>query len=166
MALFLSRSVHKVDKKGRVSVPAAFRAALGDQLSEGIALTKPVNRLAAIEASPISRVNARMEQLETLNENMPHVAALAMVTLGNMRKIPFDGEGRIILPEDLISYAGITDSAVFVGLGKYFQIWEANALEAYMLEAEAMAAQHLDLLSPQSPAQTAAPQTPSPGTDG
>ena len=40
--------------------------------------------------------------------------------------LPFDTEGRIVLPEDLAGYAHITDSAAFVGLGKSFQIWEPN----------------------------------------
>lgn len=151
MALFLSRSVHKVDKKGRVSVPAAFRAALGDLITDGIALVKPLNRLAAIEASPLARVHERIEQLETLNQDSPQHAAIAMVTLGNMRQVPFDGEGRIVLPEDLMTYAGIVDSAVFVGLGKYFQIWNAEALDAYMAEAEAMAAQNITLFDKAKP---------------
>ena len=146
MALFLSRSTHKVDKKGRVSVPAAFRAALGDALGDGIALTKPLNRLTTIEATPMARVMARIEQLEALNQDTPQHQAFAMVTLGNMRQVGVDGDGRMILPEDLMTFAGITDSAVFVGLGRTFQIWEASALDAYMIEAEAMAEENVAML--------------------
>jgi len=40
--------------------------------------------------------------------------------------LPFDTEGRIVLPESLVEYAHITESAAFVGLGKSFQIWEPN----------------------------------------
>ena len=40
--------------------------------------------------------------------------------------LPFDTEGRIVLPENLAAHAHITDSAAFVGLGKSFQIWEPN----------------------------------------
>ena len=40
--------------------------------------------------------------------------------------LAFDPEGRIVLPENLVEYAHITDSAAFVGLGKSFQIWEPN----------------------------------------
>ncbi len=151
MALFLSRSVHKVDKKGRVSVPAAFRAALGEAISEGIALTKPMNRLTCIEASTMKRVGERIEQLEKMNEDTSEHAAFAMVTLGNMRQVPFDGEGRIVLPADFMAFAGVTDSAVFVGLGKTFQIWEQAALDAYMAEAEAIAAQNIAMLNKPAP---------------
>lgn len=146
MALFLSRSTHKVDKKGRVSVPAAFRSALGDALGDGIALTKPVNRQKAIEAAPMARVLARMDQLDTLNPDTREYAAISMVTLGNMRQVSIDGDGRMILPEDMLAYAGITESAVFVGLGRTFQIWEAEALDAYMQEAETIAAENINML--------------------
>jgi len=146
MALFLSRSTHKVDKKGRVSVPAAFRAALGEALAGGIALTKPVNRQKAIEATPMARVMARLAQLDTLKSDSPQRDAMAMVTLGNMRQTSIDGDGRMILPEDLMAHAGITDMAVFVGLGHTFQVWEAQALDAYMNEAEAIAQESVDLL--------------------
>ncbi len=146
MALFLSRSTHKVDKKGRVSVPAAFRSALGEALGDGVALTKPMNRQKAIEATPMARVMARIEQLDSLKSDSAQHAAIAMVTLGNMRQTSIDGDGRMILPEDLMAHAGITDMAVFVGLGRTFQIWEAKALDAYMQEAEAIAEESIDML--------------------
>jgi len=146
MALFLSRSTHKVDRKGRVSVPAAFRAALGEAIGDGIALTKPLNRQKAIEATPMPRVMARLAQLDTLKSDSPQRAAIAMVTLGNMRQISIDGDGRMILPEDLMAHAGISDMAVFVGLGHTFQVWEASALDAYMSEAEAIAEESADML--------------------
>lgn len=140
MALFLSRSVNKVDKKGRVSVPAPFRAALGEEITDGIALTKPVSRLDCIEAAPMSRAHQRMAQLDELDEDDEDHWALAMVALGNMRQVTFDPEGRIILPEDLKEFAGIDDTAVFVGMGKTFQIWHPDRLTVRMAEAEEIAA--------------------------
>lgn len=157
MALFLSRSVHKVDKKGRVSVPAAFRSALGDVLTAGLALTKPVNRLGCIEAAPMARAYERLDQLARLNQDSPQYSALAMVTLGNMRETHFDPEGRIVLPGDLMAHAGIDDSAVFVGMGRTFQIWQSDRLDAYMLQAEELAAQNLALLNPTPPATAPSP---------
>ena len=146
MALFLSRSTHKVDKKGRVSVPAAFRSALGDTLGEGIALTKPITRQKAIEGTPMPQVMARIAQLDTLKTDSPQRAAIAMMTLGTMRQISIDGDGRMILPEELMEYAGIKTEAVFVGLGHTFQIWEGTALDAYIIEAEALAQEAADML--------------------
>jgi MraZ protein len=146
MALFLSRSTHKVDKKGRVSVPAAFRAALGEALGDGIALTKPVSGVPAIEATPMARVMARIEQLDMIQQDTFMHQSFSMVTLGNMRQTAIDGDGRMILPDDLMNFAGVTDSAVFIGLGRTFQIWEAERLETTMREAEEVAKQNAEML--------------------
>ena len=146
MALFLSRSTHKVDKKGRVSVPAAFRSALGPALGDGVVLAKPLTGQHSIEATPMARVQARLAQLDTLKSDSSQRAAFMMMTLGNMRLTGIDGDGRMILPEDLMENIGITDSAVFVGLGHTFQIWEQTALDAYMHEAQAIALENADML--------------------
>jgi MraZ protein len=74
-----------------------------------------------------------------------------------MRQVAVDGDGRMILPEDLMAFAGITDSAVFVGLGRTFQIWEASALDAYMIEAEALAEENVTMLPKIGGARTAEP---------
>ena len=44
----------------------------------------------------------------------------------------FDPEGRVMLPEDLLSHAGISDQAVFAGYGSTFQIWEPAGLERHL----------------------------------
>ena len=135
MALFLSRSTHKVDKKGRVSVPAAFRSALGEAIADGIALTQPVTGESAIEAAPMAQIRARVAQLDTLPPESADRKALAMMMLGTVDRVSIDGDGRIILPEELKDFTGIDDMAVFVGLGHTFQVWEPEALKTYMVEA-------------------------------
>jgi transcriptional regulator MraZ len=46
-----------------------------------------------------------------------------------------DKEGRILLPNDLVSYAGLGETVVFMGLGRIFQIWEPEAAERRRAEA-------------------------------
>ena len=50
------------------------------------------------------------------------------------RELPFDGEGRIILPAGLCEHAGIDDRAVFVGRGARFQIWAPESYERRQVE--------------------------------
>jgi MraZ protein len=54
---------------------------------------------------------------------------LAAVTLAEAVPLYFDGEGRIVLPQDLIAHAGLVDDAAFVGLGRKFQIWAPSIWE-------------------------------------
>jgi MraZ protein len=122
--LFLSTFVNKVDRKGRVSVPATFRAAVADQSFPGIVVF-PSFKHEALDASGIRRMEEMSERLNGLDEFSEEHENLSML-FASAQALPFDSEGRIVLPENLAEYAHITESAAFVGLGKSFQIWEPN----------------------------------------
>jgi MraZ protein len=122
--LFLSTFVNKVDRKGRVSVPATFRAAVADQSFPGIVIF-PSFRYEALDASGIKRMEEMSERLNSLDEFSEEHENLGMLFAAS-QPLPLDTEGRIVLPEKLAQYAHITDSAAFVGLGKSFQVWEPN----------------------------------------
>lgn len=120
--LFLSTFVNKVDRKGRVSVPATFRAAVADQSFPGIVVF-PSFKYQALDASGIKRMEEMRARLNTLEEFSDEHENLGML-FADSQPLPFDTEGRIVLPEHLAEHAHITDSAAFVGLGNNFQIWE------------------------------------------
>lgn len=147
MKLFLSRSVHKIDSKGRVSVPSGFRAVLGDALEAGLALNKPLNGTKCVEASPFDQIGERFEQLSRLNVDLPEPSALLHQCMGSLAQATFDKEGRIVLPPHLIQHAGIKDSATFVGMGKTFQIWEPEALAAHDIYTAEVARNNIHLLT-------------------
>lgn len=162
MKLFLSRSVHKVDKKGRVSVPSGFRTVLGERLSDGLGLNIPLSGIKCIEASPFEHVEERFMQLSRLNADLPEPSALFHQCLGSLAQAPVDKEGRIVLPPHLMEHAGIVDSAIFVGMGHTFQIWEAEALAARDAYTAEVARNNIHLLTDP----TAPPQTAMPGEGG
>lgn len=134
MALFLSTHINKVDKKCRVSVPAQFRAALGDQSFQGVVLFRS-NAHDAIEGFPWSymeELSARIDKFDLFSETQDD---LATAVFGEAIQLPFDSDGRIILPPSLMEFAGLSDAAAFVGLGAKFQIWEPGALDKRRTEA-------------------------------
>ncbi len=120
MPLFLSSYANKVDKKGRVSVPAPFRAEL-EHLNGFVAF--PHTEHACIEGWDRSRMDQLAEAMDQYSPLSEEYDALGYL-MGKSRELPFDPEGRVILPPYLIETAGITDSVVFVGRGKSFQIWD------------------------------------------
>ena len=132
VALFLSTFVNKVDRKGRVSVPASFRAALTGQSFAGIIAFRSF-KTAAIEASGIDRIeemSARLDALDQFSEDNESLASI----FADAQQLAFDSEGRVVLPEDFAKHAGITESAAFVGLGRTFQIWEPEAHKRHQSE--------------------------------
>ena len=155
MGLFLSTYVNKVDRKGRVSVPAAFRTVLSGQNSTGI-LTFRSFKHNALDCSGLARVQEMAAQLDTIPEFSEEYENLTAL-FADMKTLPLDPEGRIILPEDLLQFVGITDSVAFVGQGKNFQIWEPAAQEAHQ-EARRQSAKANGFTM--RPAATAAPPAP------
>ena len=118
----MSTYVNKVDRKGRVSVPATFRAAVADQSFSGVVVF-PSFKYDALDASGIKRMEEMSARQNTIDEFSDEHENLGML-FADAQALPFDTEGRIILPENLAEHAHITESAAFVGLGKSFQIWE------------------------------------------
>lgn len=140
MTLFLSTYINKVDKKGRVSVPANFRVALQKEDFQGIIVYSSfVNQ--CIEACGMNRMARLSESIDNLDPYSEERDAFAAAILGGSFQLPFDGEGRIILPESLMHDVGINEQAVFVGKGATFEIWTPTTFEKYASKAKDLARQ-------------------------
>ena len=135
MALFLSTFVNKVDKKGRVSVPASFRSALAQQTFPGIILF-PSYKVAALEGCGIDRMQHLSDSIDHMDLFSEEQDELTTSIFADAHQLSFDGDGRVILPETLRHYAGINGQATFVGRGATFQIWESHAFEIYQQEVK------------------------------
>jgi MraZ protein len=135
VGLFLSTYVNKVDRKGRVSVPATFRAALPDQKAGIIAF--PSFKYAALEGCGPDRMEEIVARVEALAMYSDDREMFEGLLFAKIKELPFDPEGRIVLPGELIEHSGITDSVSFVGLGHSFQMWAPTAFaehQAALLE--------------------------------
>lgn len=130
MALFLATHVNKVDSKGRISVPAPFRAAIGQSRFQGIVVFQSHNQpaLEGFSWDQMETMSAAMDEYDMFSESHDD---FSMTMFGSSVPLQFDSTGRIVLPGDLAEFAGITDQAAFVGLGKRFQIWDPARLQAH-----------------------------------
>ncbi len=136
--LFLSTYINKIDKKGRVSVPASFRAPLVQQKFQGIiAYSSFIN--PCIEACGLDRIEKLNNTIDDLDPYSEVRDAFATAILGGCIQLSFDGEGRVTLTEALIEAAQLNESACFVGKGAAFEIWQPEAFEAYALRAREIA---------------------------
>lgn len=77
---------------------------------------------------------SRMEQLAAATDKMGvfdgALDDLSAMLFADARPLSFDVTGRIVIPADLLRHAGITDTAVFVGRGNSFQIWNPASFRA------------------------------------
>ncbi|HUC63613.1 MAG TPA: division/cell wall cluster transcriptional repressor MraZ [Alphaproteobacteria bacterium] len=134
MALFIGTVLNKVDRKGRVSVPASFRAALAGTGFAGIVAFPSVQHrgLECCGSNFMERLAASLYDIDTFSERQNDLAASIFASA---HQIAFDSEGRIVLPTALIEHTGIADEAAFVGQGLRFQIWEPKAQRAFYAAA-------------------------------
>jgi MraZ protein len=128
--LFLSTYHNRLDKKGRVSIPAQFRAVLAAQQFHGIvAYASP--QYACIEACGMERIvkiNERIEQMDPYSEERD---AFATAIFGESVQLSFDTEGRVMLPDALIAFAKFKEDVTIVGKGEVFELWAPQAFEAH-----------------------------------
>ena len=128
MTLFLSKTLNKIDNKSRVSVPSTFRSALKNQSFKGI-IAFPSYSDRCIDSCGINRMELIAQNLDETENYSKEEFDLISLCFGEAEKLPFDKEGRIILPKNLIEHSGIKDEALFVGLGPTFQIWEPKTFD-------------------------------------
>jgi MraZ protein len=135
MDRFVSNYTQRLDAKGRISIPASYRAVLARDGFEGL-YCYPTLDQPALDAGG----NALLAEIEELIAGFPAYSdqrdELSLALYGTSETLRLDGEGRVILPEPLKAHAGISDAAAFVGLGHKFQIWEPERFRAQLAEAK------------------------------
>jgi MraZ protein len=152
MNQFLGSHQNKLDAKGRVSVPAQFRAALrqaGDSNGTGVQLVlRPSHFHPCIEAWPPGEFDTLTTPLEHYSRLSAEHQDLAASLYADAYPVEADKEGRILIPGELAAHAGLTEAVVFMGMGATFQIWEPAAAERRRAEARIRAR---DLTPPRVP---------------
>ncbi len=129
MSQFLGTHENKLDAKGRVSFPSSYRTALRGlgEAGTGSVILRPSHRFACIEAWPASTFQTLAAPLDALDVFSDAHDDLAASLYADAYAVEPDGDGRVILANPLIQHAGISSRVVFMGLGRYFQIWEPAA---------------------------------------
>tara|TARA_B100000965_G_C19231232_1_gene600201 strand:+ start:102 stop:482 length:381 start_codon:yes stop_codon:yes gene_type:complete len=96
----------------------------------------------SIEACPQNRIEKLSESIDSLNPFEEKRDIFATSVLADSSNLQFDSEGRVSLPEKLLSHAKIKESMLFVGQGKTFQIWEPKLFEKFKSQARKKANLH------------------------
>lgn len=145
MSLFLSTFHNKVDKKGRVSIPASFRAALGTDVAQSVVVFRSL-QVEALDACAPRHLEILSELLERLSLTPEMYELIETTIFGGSVQCPIDGDGRIVLPEHLAKSVGIDDEAAFVGRRRTFQIWNPKKFSTFENKArEAVRAHNISL---------------------
>jgi MraZ protein len=141
---FRGESVHKVDQKGRVSVPAPFRRVLeegdpdwspGQNPNLVLIYGMPSgNCLEGYSMEGVGRLDEKVSRLPTFSKQRR-----ALERLLNTQSIyaQVDENGRIVLPQRLREMFGLDSEALFAGMGEHFQVWAPAQFRADMAAIDA-----------------------------
>ena len=138
MERFVSTFTNKIDAKGRVSIPASFRAVLERHGYAGG--TGGIYCYPSLDAPALDAGGERLaRKIDGLLAGLPDYSderdELSVALYGDVQVLTIDGDGRIVLPESLRAHAGLESVVTFVGLGDKFQMWEPKRFEERRAEA-------------------------------
>lgn len=133
---FRGESHHKVDAKGRVSIPASFRRVLeaGDPewtegLNPNLVVVYGDHRRNYLECYTIDAISEVDEQIGNLSRGSMERRMLERLFNGQSHPTQVDETGRLVLPQKLREKIGLENEAFFIATGDTFQIWQTQTWE-------------------------------------
>jgi MraZ protein len=146
MDRFVSTFINKIDAKGRVSIPAPFRAILErDGYAGGGIYCYPSLDAPALDAGGQRLADNIDRLLDGLPDYSDERDELSVALYGDVHTLAIDQDGRIVLPETLRAHAGLSTHVAFVGLGQKFQMWEPGRFEGRRAAARTKVRDHRKL---------------------
>ena len=126
--LFTGINYNSIDSKNRMIVPSKHR----NQLGSGCYITRGLDRCLYIYKE--EDWEAKAEAIKEMPTTNPKVRAFKRAIFGNAQKCEFDGQGRVIIPPNLIEFARINKELVTVGSNEVVEVWAKEVYEGPISE--------------------------------
>jgi len=128
--MFIGEYQHNLDDKGRLAIPAKFRAIL----KRGAVVTKGLdNCLFLYSKEQFSQIAAKFAALPI---SQAKARAFARHMLAGAMDVDFDNQGRVTLPDYLRKFSSLKKKVVIAGLYNHLEIWDEAAWLKYKTESE------------------------------
>jgi MraZ protein len=128
--MFLGEFNHAIDEKGRITIPAKFRA----QLAEGLVVTKGIERCLSV--FPLDKWEEWAREIIQPSIFRRDSRVLRRHIFPEAVECQLDAQGRILLPESLRSYASLEGRAVVIGVYTHLEIWNPSSWNEVKTGAE------------------------------
>lgn len=123
--MFIGEYQHAIDNKNRMIIPSKFREDLGEKF----VLTKGLD--GCLYAFTISEWLILEEKLKKLPLTNKDARAFVRFFFSGANEIEIDKQGRALIPQNLIGYAGIEKDIVSIGVSSRVEIWSKAKWEEY-----------------------------------
>ena len=124
----------KADAKGRLMLPSAIKKQLSSVLQNGFVLKRSVFQ-PCLELYPLEEWNVMMEKVNKLNRFVKKNNDFIRRFTAGVKIIELDVSGRMLIPKDLHSFAGISKELVLSSSVNIIEIWDKNKYETAIDEA-------------------------------
>jgi len=118
--MFLGEFIHAIDEKGRLTIPAKFRA----DLAAGLVVTRGIDRCLAIY--PLEEWNRLAERVSALPLTDRRARAFRRLVFANAADAVPDRQGRVLIPPRLREYADLDSEVIVTGLNTYIEVWNTG----------------------------------------
>lgn len=136
--MFLGEYLHTIDDKGRLTLPAKFRA----ELATGVVVTRGIDK--CLFAFPMAEWEKLAERVSNLPLTEAQAREFRRLLFSGANDAELDKQGRVLLPQYLREYAGLDGNVIVAGLNTHMEIWAPEAWNAIRnnFEAEASNAEY------------------------
>lgn len=132
--MFKGHYLHSIDAKGRVSIPSKLRRYVVPEADNSFIMVQGVDK--CIDIYPKDKWLEIEEKLQKLNPFLPKQSRLIRTMLHNAHEDTMDSQSRILVPQNLLEYAGIKNEVLILGALKKIEIWDPQTYNDYMSSSE------------------------------
>ena len=123
----------KADVKGRVMFPSALKKQLQKVIGDGFVIKRSVFN-QCLEIHPMVDWNGVVGQVNKLNRFVKKNNDFIRSYMAGLKMVEVDGSGRILIPKDLISFAGLQKEIVLSSSVNMIEIWDKERYESSVAE--------------------------------
>jgi MraZ protein len=124
------------DAKGRVMLPVAFKKQLTKELKGGFVMKRSIFS-KSLELYPMATWNEMVKEVNKLNKFVKkNVEFIRMFNYGVV-SVELDSTGRLLIPKDLMTFAGINKNVTMAAAGDRVEVWDKAAYEQFINNSSA-----------------------------
>lgn len=127
--MFIGEYSHTLDAKGRLIIPSKFR----EELHTSFILTRGLDGCLTIYS--LKQWEKIFEEINKLPDTKKNTRMYVRVLTSNATECSLDGQGRILIPDNLLKAVSIEKDCKVVGANDHIEIWNEDAWKKYYEDA-------------------------------
>jgi len=130
MSSFKGSYEYSVDSKGRINIPSRLRKYVSPEANDTFVITRGYD--ACLFMYPLDEWNRLEHSIRELATTNPKHRFFMRTLLERATECQLDGQSRVIIPRDLLQFAGIENDVVILGVLERIELWNPKTYREYV----------------------------------